>query len=157
MGPVTKADLLRWCRIPAAELPRHPELRTKFRVVRDSAEMGQLMAEELVSLIEMNNKQGLPTRAIIPCGPSCWYAPYTRLVNARNVTLRNFTVFHMDECLDWQGAAITREPSLQLPYFHGKTFLRRNQSRTASTPDPEVLVVALDRGARERGNRCRSH
>jgi glucosamine-6-phosphate deaminase len=65
--------------------------------------MGQLMAEELAEVIDENNRKGLPTRAIIPCGPKCWYAPFTDLVNTRSLTLRNLHVFHMDECLDWQG------------------------------------------------------
>lgn len=82
MDYVSKADLYRWCKIPAGELPGHPDLRVKFRVVRDSAEVGQLMARELVAEIEAHNQQGLPTRAIISCGPSCWYAPFAALVNS---------------------------------------------------------------------------
>jgi glucosamine-6-phosphate deaminase len=103
MGHIAKTDLYRWCSIPAAELAGHPQLRTKFRMVRDSAEMGKLMAEELVQEIDENNSKGAPTRAIIPCGPSCWYAPFTELVNRRRTSLKNLFVFHMDECLDWQG------------------------------------------------------
>lgn len=103
MGHIAKADLYRWCSVPAAELQGHPELRAKFRMVRDSAEMGKLMAEELVQEIEANNAKQTATRAIIPCGPSCWYAPFTELVNRRRTSLKNLVVFHMDECLDWQG------------------------------------------------------
>ncbi|MCJ7750148.1 MAG: hypothetical protein MUQ65_03490, partial [Armatimonadetes bacterium] len=50
-----------------------------------------------------------PTRAIIPCGPSCWYKPFTDLVNAERVSLRGLVVFHMDECLDWQGRELPRK------------------------------------------------
>jgi len=103
MSHFSKSELYRWCRIPASELPGHPQLRAKFRIVHDSAGMGQLMAEELGQEIESNNRRGLPTRAIIPCGPSCWYRPFTDFVNSRNISLRNLFVFHMDECLDWQG------------------------------------------------------
>jgi glucosamine-6-phosphate deaminase len=102
MSYIAKADLYRWCRIPATELLAHPGLRVRFRIVRNSAEMGLLMAQELVEVIEANNKQNLATRAIAPCGPKCWYAPFTELVSSRNISLRNFFVFHMDECLDWQ-------------------------------------------------------
>ena len=74
------------------------------------------MARELVDLIESKNCEGNGTRAIIPCGPACWYAPFTELVNRERVSLRQLTVFHMDECLDWQG----RELSRQHPYsFRG--------------------------------------
>ena len=102
MSYIAKADLYRWCRIPATELLTHPGLRVRFRIVQNSAEMGLLMAQELVEVIEANNKQNLATRAIAPCGPKCWYAPFTELVSSRNISLRNFFVFHMDECLDWQ-------------------------------------------------------
>ncbi len=102
MSYIAKADLYRWCRIPATDLLMHPGLRVRFRIVRNSAEMGLLMAQELVEVIEANNKQNLATRAIAPCGPKCWYAPFTELVSSRNISLRNFFVFHMDECLDWQ-------------------------------------------------------
>jgi glucosamine-6-phosphate deaminase len=73
-----------------------------FRVVADGAEMGRLMARELADLIAANNADGRPTRAIVPCGPSGWYAPWTEEVTRRRLSLRDLTVFHMDECLDWQ-------------------------------------------------------
>jgi len=119
---IIKADLYRWCKIPSKDLASHPELRAKFRVVRDSAEMGKLMAEELVGVIEENNGRGLPTRAIIPCGPSCWYGPYTSLVNARKVSLRKLTVFHMDECLDWQGRPLPQNHPYNFRMFMEKNF-----------------------------------
>jgi glucosamine-6-phosphate deaminase len=122
MGQILRSDLYRWCKVPAGELVNHPDLRVKFRTVRDSAEMGQLMAEELVSVIEENNERGLPTRAIIPCGPSCWYAPYTKLVNAKNVSLKNFIVFHMDECLDWQGRPLPANHPYNFRTFMEKHF-----------------------------------
>jgi glucosamine-6-phosphate deaminase len=103
MTQVLKSELYAWCRIAARDLPSHPRLKVRFQMVRDSAEMGRIMAEELASLIESNNAAGLPSRAIIPCGPKCWYRPFTDLVNTRSISLRELTVFHMDECLDWQG------------------------------------------------------
>ena len=122
MGDISKSDLYRWCSVPVGELDNHPDLRVKFRIVRDSAEMGQLMAEELVREIAQNNGSGRPTRAIIPCGPSCWYAPYTKLVNARGVSLRNLFVFHMDECLDWQGRPLAANHPYNFRTFMEKHF-----------------------------------
>jgi glucosamine-6-phosphate deaminase len=98
--------LLEWCRIPADQLVGHPALRVPFRMVEDSAEMGRLMAAELADLVAVRNAEGLPTRAIVPCGPNAWYAPWTEMVNARGLSLARLTVFHMDECLDWQGRAL---------------------------------------------------
>jgi glucosamine-6-phosphate deaminase len=95
--------LLEWCRIPAAQLPDHPALRIPYKQVDNSEEMGQLMAEDLAEVIDENNRKHLPTRAIIPCGPKCWYAPFANLVNTRSLSLSSLHVFHMDECLDWQG------------------------------------------------------
>jgi glucosamine-6-phosphate deaminase len=105
---VLKSTLYRWCKIPARELAAHPDLRMPFRVVTDSPQMGRVMAQELADLVESRNQQKLSTRAIVPCGPKCWYAPFTQLVNAREISLKNFFVFHMDECLDWQGRTLPR-------------------------------------------------
>ena len=118
---VSTKDLRRWCAIPAADLLGHPELRVRYRQVADSAELGALMARELVEVIEENNKQGQATRAIIPCGPACWYEPFGLLVNQSRVSLKRLHVFHMDECLDWQGKPL---PSAH-PY-NFKTFMERH-------------------------------
>jgi glucosamine-6-phosphate deaminase len=99
---VDPEDLESWCRIPVEELSSHPT-RIPFRIVPDPEEMGRLMARELVDLVAERNAEGRPTRAIVPCGPSSWYAPWVEEVNARGVSLRDLTVFHMDECLDRQG------------------------------------------------------
>jgi len=121
MNFVNPTDLYRWCTIPADQLISHPGRKIPLRLVRDSSEMGNLMAREVVETIETNNRAGLPTRLIIPCGPNCWYAPWTALVNARQVSLARVTVFHMDECLDWQGRPLPP----QHPY-NFRTFMEAN-------------------------------
>jgi glucosamine-6-phosphate deaminase len=113
--------LCEWCRIPADELVGHPGLRVPFRLVEDSRAMGRLMAQELVDLVAARNAEGRPTRAIVPCGPNAWYAPWTELVNARGVSLARLTVFHMDECLDWQGRPLPKNH----PY-NFRTFMERH-------------------------------
>ncbi len=100
--------LREWCRIPVDELASHPRVRVPFRLVADAAEMGQLMARELVDLVAARNAEGRETRVIVPCGPSGWYAPWTEMINARGVSLARLTVFHMDECLDWQGRTLPK-------------------------------------------------
>ena len=90
------------------------------------------MARELADEIRRHNERGEGTRAIIPCGPSCWYEPFTSLVNRERVSLRRLTVFHMDECLDWQGRELPR----QHPYsFRG--FMERH---FYGPVDPELAV-----------------
>lgn len=108
MSHVHAKDLYQWCKIPVEELAKHPKLRAGFRMVKDSEEMGRVMAAELVDLIKSKNAEKKPTRAIIPCGPKSWYAPFTSMVNSQRVSLANFFVFHMDECLDWQGRLLPR-------------------------------------------------
>ncbi len=122
MSSVSKTQLYRWCRIPASELASHPELKIRFRMVSDSTEMGQVMAQELVEVIASRNAQKLPTRAIVPCGPKSWYAPFSELVNSRGVSLRNLTVFHMDECLDWQARPLPRNHPYNFRTFMEKHF-----------------------------------
>jgi glucosamine-6-phosphate deaminase len=122
---------MRWCRIPVDELAAHNP-RVPFRVVADAQEMGELMARELVDLVVENEAQGRPTRAIVPCGPSSWYEPFTQQVNDRRVSLRNLTVFHMDECLDWQGR--------QLPKNHPYNFRTSMERNFYGGIDAELSV-----------------
>ncbi len=119
---VDRRKLIEWCKVPADELPRHPGLRVPYRQVSDSEAMGALMAEELSEVIAQNNARGLPTRAIIPCGPKCWYAPFANLINARDISLRNLDVFHMDECLDWQGELLPQNHPYNFRTFMTKYF-----------------------------------
>lgn len=137
MSTVSRTDLFRWCQILARELASHPRLKIKFRMVADSAEMGDLMAKELADLIEQHNSQRRTTRAIVPCGPKCWYAPFTELVNRRSISLKNLFVFHMDECLDWQGRPLpARHP------YNFRTFMEKHFYGGVS---PELAVPESQR------------
>ena len=100
--------LYEWCKVPAKELEGHGDLKVPFRLVKDSVEMGRLMAGEFVQVIEAGNAAGKPTRAVVPCGPKSWYAPWREMVNSRKISLAGLSVFHMDECLDWQGRPIPK-------------------------------------------------
>jgi len=55
MNSISKRDLYKWCSIPASELEGHPDLKIPFRMVKDSKEMGELMARELVDEIKAAN------------------------------------------------------------------------------------------------------
>jgi glucosamine-6-phosphate deaminase len=111
---ITPGDLYNWCKIPYDQLENHPARKVPFRIVANSQEMGKIMARELANEIIHNNSLNKLTRAIIPCGPACWYKPFTDLINSEKISLNNLVVFHMDECLDWQG--------LELPAKHPYSF-----------------------------------
>jgi glucosamine-6-phosphate deaminase len=122
MTAISLRDLYEWCKVPYDQLANHPQRKVPFRLCRDSGEMGQIMARELVDEILTHQALGRETRAIIPCGPSCWYKPFTDLVNAEQVSLRNMVVFHMDECLDWQGRELPRNHPYSLRGFMERHF-----------------------------------
>ena len=121
-NPITAADLYPWCKIPYDQLENNPVLKVPFRLVKDSNEMGMIMARELADEIAANNSAGKVTRAIIPCGPACWYKPFTDLVNIEKISLKNLVVFHMDECLDWQGRELPRRHPYSFRGFMEKYF-----------------------------------
>ena len=134
MNQITPSELYKWCKIPYDQLEDHPQRKVPFRLVNDSEAMGILMAKELTEEISKNNSQNKNTRAIIPCGPACWYKPFTNLVNQKKISLRNLVVFHMDECLDWQGNELPGKH----PYnFRG--FMERNFYDPVAT-ELEVLM-----------------
>lgn len=137
MSVITREELLEWCKIPYGELEQHPGRKVPFRLCRDSEEMGQIMARELVAEIEAHNKKDEPTQAIIPCGPTCWYEPFTRLVNEARVSLKRLVVFHMDECLDWQGR--------ELPRNHPFNFRRYMEENFYDPVAPELAVPVENR------------
>ena len=137
MNTIDAASLLSWCRIPYGALEGHPDLKIPFRLCRDSEEMGHIMARELVDEILEHNRKGETTRAIIPCGPSCWYEPFVEMVNKEKIDLRNLIVFHMDDCLDWEGK--------ELPRNHPFSF-RGTMERVFYDPiDPDLSVLESNR------------
>jgi len=131
----TLTDLYRWCSIPADELATHPDLKIPFRMVRDSDDMGQLMAREFVDDIKQANASGKPYRAIVPCGPKCWYEPFTKLINTENVLLKHVSVFHMDECLDWEGKELPKNHPYNFRSFMEKYFYGGIDDRLAVPAD----------------------
>jgi glucosamine-6-phosphate deaminase len=134
---ITPKQLYEWCRVPFDKLESHPARKVPFRLVKDSAAMGELMARELVQDIRAAGERGQEFRAIIPCGPSCWYGPFTAMVNRERVSLKRFVVFHMDECLDWQGR--------ELPRAHPYSFRGFMEREFYSPVDPELSVPEANR------------
>lgn len=116
--------LYEWCSIPAEELPGRTDLKVPFRIVKDSHELGSVMARDLVEEIRKANEEQRSFRLIVPCGPKEWYGPFTEMVNAGNVSLRNMVCYHMDENLDWEGKLLPKEDpnnfrTFMERYFYG--------------------------------------
>jgi glucosamine-6-phosphate deaminase len=131
-----RREVLRICSIPVDAFEGNRP-RVGYRIVADSQAMGELMSQELVDAVAGNNGRGLPTRAIVPCGPMAWYAPFCRKVNAMRLSLRNLTVFHMDECLDWQGRL--------LPKAHPLNFRTTMEQGFYGPIDPTLAVPVAQR------------
>lgn len=102
---IEKNKLYQWCKIPMNQL-KGCKTRIPFRIVKNSEEMGNIMADELINEIVKARREGRKYRAIIPCGPNCWYEPFTRKVNENEISLQNLEIFHMDECLDWEAKTL---------------------------------------------------
>ena len=119
MTQINIQELYTWCSIPAEQLVKHPNIKIPFRLTANSEEMGEVMARDFVD--EIKSAGNKPFRAIVPCGPKCWYAPFTRIINDEKVSLKNVTVFHMDECLSWEGKLLPKNH----PY-NFRTFMEKN-------------------------------
>lgn len=135
MSDVNIKDLYHWCKIPAAQLVNHPNLKIPFRLVRDSGEMGEVMARDFIDDIKAANAEGRPIRAIVPCGPKCWYQPFTRIINEEKVSLRAMTVFHMDECLNWEGKLLPKNNPYNFRTFMEKYFYADILTELAVPPE----------------------
>lgn len=136
MSTINPRELYEWCRLPYQSLEKHPNLKIPFRLCRDSQQMGEWMAEELVQAIAARPN----CRLIIPCGPACWYQPFTQLINQRGVSMAQVTIFHMDECLDWQGQELPRQHPYSFrgfmeQYFYGPILPELN------VPEPNRVWV----------------
>jgi glucosamine-6-phosphate deaminase len=139
MGPIDKKTLYEWYKIPAEELADHSGLKIPLRIVKDSEEMGAAMARKFADEILRANEEGRPFRVIVPCGPKAWYEPFTKIVNDENISLQNMTVFHMDECLDWEGKLLARNDPYNFRTFMEKHFYGGIRSELAVPPERRIF------------------
>jgi glucosamine-6-phosphate deaminase len=138
MDPIDLRQLYEWCRLPYQSLENHPKQKIPFRLCADSEAMGELMAMELVEAIVSQPD----CRLIIPCGPAGWYQPFSRLIQQRRVSLSRVTVFHMDECLDWQGKELPRKHPYSFRGFMEKHFYGPIDSELNVLPHNRVWLTA---------------
>ena len=137
---IDKKDLYTWCAIPASELENNKGLKVRFRLVESSADMGHLMAREFIDEIKKANSENQIFRAIVPCGPKCWYEPFAAIVNAEKVSLNNVIIFHMDECLDWQGNLLAKNDPHNFQTFMEKYFYDPIDEKLAVKPENRLFL-----------------
>jgi glucosamine-6-phosphate deaminase len=114
--------LYEWCSIPSSQLIGNPEIKVPLRIVPDAQAVGEAMARDFVDDIKLANKEGRIYRAIVPCGPKDWYAPFKRMINTERVSLKNVVVFHMDENLDWEGKPLPEDDPSNFRTFMDRHF-----------------------------------
>jgi len=136
MSTIEKKEIVRICSIKIEDFDRN-EPKIPYRIVTDSIQMGDVMSQELLDIIVENNGRGQATRAIVPCGPMAWYEPFCRKVNESGTSLEKLTVFHMDECLDWQGRL--------LPKNHPLNFRTTMEQEFYGPVKPELTVPEENR------------
>lgn len=102
-------QLIAWCRIPVEDLPNHPEAKVKLTILETPDDVHRWAARDMADEVRRNNAAGRPTRWILPCGPTKQYPYFIQIVNTERISLREVHVFHMDDCLDWQGRHLPLE------------------------------------------------
>lgn len=151
-------SLYRWCSVPMENLIDHPDRKVPLRIVKDAKAIGELMARDLVEDIKAANREGRIFRAIVPCGPKDWYAPFARMVNEENISLKNMVCYHMDENLDWEAKMLPPDDpnnfhTFMEKYFYGAVLPQLQvpqENRHYLTPDntswmsQEIAKVEID-------------
>jgi glucosamine-6-phosphate deaminase len=113
--------LFEWCQIPVDELENHPLAKMRIKILDTPDDVHRYIAQIMADEIKQNNAIGKPTRWILPCGPTKQYPYFIKIVKEQRISLKNLHVFHMDDCLDWQG----RPVPLDSPFSY-EGWMRRN-------------------------------
>jgi len=110
---LTKDEIFKWCSIPKEELMNQDGQKIKLEVRKDRetvmVDLGNLMADEVIE----HNKKGIPTKWVLPAGPTDEYDTFVNRVNEERISLKNLWIFHMDEFLDWEGRPYPVEDSYE--------------------------------------------
>ena len=113
--------LFEWCRIPSDQLENHPNKKVAIKILHAPDDVHRWAAQEMVEEVKQNNYLRKPTRWILPCGPTKQYPYFIKIVNEEWINLKNVTVYHMDNFLDWQARTLPTDHP-----FNYETWMRRN-------------------------------
>jgi glucosamine-6-phosphate deaminase len=90
--------------LPANELTRTAKIR--LEILPDLSALYQHFARSIADEIKENNRQGKPTRLILPVGPLGQFPILAEISNRERISWKNVFTFNMDEYCDWQGRAV---------------------------------------------------
>lgn len=108
-----------------------------LKVMRDTAEIDTYITKEMLSMIEENNQKKKSTTAIFPYGPVGQYYALVRMINKKNVSLKNTTIFFMDEYAGEDGREIPEDHPLS---FKGRAKQILKDIRKDLLPDFTKII-----------------
>ena len=92
-------------------------------VLPDQQSIFERFARDLADEIKDNNKQGKPTRVILPVGPVEQYPILVDITNKEKISWKNVHTFNMDEYLDWQARPVPLDSSFSFEgYMYKNVF-----------------------------------
>lgn len=91
--------------------------KMKLCCMKDNAAVFQQMAEQMVDMIEENNRQGKNTVLICPVGPVGQYPYFVDMVNEKDLSLKDVWFINMDEYLDDDKKWVSKDHPLSFRGF----------------------------------------
>ena len=102
---MTRAEEIRRLnRLSTAELAG--QARERLLVLDNIEELHAHFARSIADTISANNSSGDRTVLILPYGPAGQYPPLLEIINRERISLREATLFFMDEYADDSGNAL---------------------------------------------------
>lgn len=130
------------------------ELRSRtgshLEVLEDIDAVHRRFANSIASVVTDNNAADRPTTLILPYGPVGQY-PYLRdIINEQRISLRNATLFFMDEYADAAGRAIPPEHPLS---FRGGIAWLWSEIEPDLRPAPDNVIFPTEANAESLADR----
>lgn len=132
-------------RYPAEELAQRSPI--PVTILPDRDRLFTHFARAIADEIAANNREGKPTRLILPVGPVDQFPLLVEICNRENISWRNVHTFNMDEYCDWQGRRIPVDHPLSFEGHIRRTLFSKLRPDLA-IPDEQVHFPdprALDR------------
>lgn len=112
-------DMEKLFQMPIEEIDNWSPVKVVILPTKDI--LYETFARSIADKIKSNNKQGKPTRLILPVGPTDQYPILADISNRETISWKNVWTFNMDEYLDWQGRPVSESHPMS---FRG--FMKKN-------------------------------